>query len=134
MVLTQDLSPDCRETGTMLELSQRLPHLQVWQWHWRVQTSGAETAGASLTLSSGGLHVVSAASWLRAAEFIISWLLRAPAAYVLSQRTKWKLYYFLRPSLESHIGLLLLCIHRSPPKKSTQIQREGTEMPSLDLG
>ena len=57
-------------------------------------------------------------------NLMITCLLRAPQAYVLSERTRQKLYHLLRSSLESHIVLLLLY---SPPKKPTQVQRQGTK-------
>lgn len=85
-----------------------------------------------LSLSSRDLSMWSLQhGGFRAVELLITCLLRAPQAYVLSERTRQKLYHLLRSSLESHIVLLLLY---SPPKKTTQVQRQGTKTPSLDLG
>lgn len=85
---------------------------------------GLEELGL-LCLSSCGLSMCS----LQHGDFRVAILAtqpppKGPQAFVLSERTRWKLYHFLRPSLESHIALLLFCTHRSPPKEPTQFQRD----------
>lgn len=124
-------SSGCCETRMMLESSQSLPHSHVWHWDWEssncwgLNNQDSSDSVFKWSLQHGGF---------RAAEFTITWLLRAPQANVLREETRYKLCHLLRSSLESRIGLCLLCKVKRPPKKPIQIQRKGTEMSSLNGG
>lgn len=120
----QGLSVDFHEMEKIVESSQRLLHPPVWHWAWGSSNCwGWKSWGFSASLSSRGLSMGSLQHGGFRAAKLATQPPKCPQAFVLSERTRWKLYHFLRPSLESHIALLLLCIHRSPPKEPTQFQR-----------
>lgn len=96
------LSPAWCEAGT------RWSHRKVFFTHVsdtgtrKVQTAGGGAAGAPPTLSSYGLSLWSLQHGGLRAAMLITWPRRDPQAYVLSERTEWKLYHLFRPSPESH--------------------------------